>query len=406
MQTMNERVNSLFKRRSFNLIAFVIIAGVVLIAYSNTFQASFHFDDNPAIVDKVEIKRVTSENIDILLHSARPVVQLSLMLNYALGGLNPVGWHVFNIGCHIANSFLVYLLILWTLNTPLLAQHYAAKSRWMALFGALLFAAHPVQTESVTYIISRSELLAAFFYLGAFLLFIQGARKKNFAWFVGAAVSSLLAMQSKEWAVTLPAVLFLYDVLFLSEGRLKPALSRWMAYLLVALPWVMIYRQLDLFANDPSASVGFHMSASIGVQSGNRSWTAWTYLLTSLNVIWTYIRLLLLPVSQNLDYSYPVAERLFEYPTLVSLAGHLAVIGAALWLYLKKGWLLVPFGVAWFYVTLSPVQSFVPVKDVIFEHRLYLPSIGAFIVFIALYEALFNWWGSRKEASKAPIRQN
>lgn len=395
MQTMTEKMNKVFASRRFNLIAFGIIAGMILIAYSNTFHSSFHFDDNPAIVENPYIKRLTLENIIHLISINRPVVNLSLVLNYQLGGLNVVGWHIFNIGCHIANSFLVYLLLIQTLNMPRLSKQYADKARRMALFGALLFGVHPIQTEAVTYIITRTELLTTFFYLGAFLLFIQGVKKKKFAYFIGAALSSFLSMGSKEWAVTLPAMLFFYDVLFLSEGKLKPALSRWMVYILVTLPgWGLIEHTLNLTATS-GASVGFNISNSSGIPLN-----AWTYLLTSFNVIWTYIRLLILPISQNLDYEYAVARSIFAFPTLLSFIGHIAVVSAAFWLYVKKGWLLIPFGVAWFYVTLSPTQSFVPIVDVIFEHRIYLPSIGFIMVFIAGYEGIFDLLQGRKTAAE------
>ncbi len=392
MQAINKKINGLFASRRFNWIAFALIAALILIAYSNTFYASFHFDDNPSIVENAYIKRFTLDNIKHLLSINRPVVNLTLMLNYSLSGLNVVGWHVFNIACHIANSFLVYLLILWTLDLPLLAKRYGGKAKRMALFGALLFGVHPIQTESVTYIITRTELLATFFYLGAFLFFIKGARKNKFVYFIGAACSAFLSAGSKEWAVTLPAMLFLYDVIFLSEGKLKPALSRWKAYVLIILSWGVIARTLNLVAGSGTgASVGFNISNSSGIPLN-----AWTYLLTSFNVIWTYIRLLILPINQNLDYEYPIAQTLFAFPTLLSFIGHIAVVGAAFWLYRKKGWLLAPFGAAWFYITLSPVQSFVPVMDVIFEHRLYLPSIGFFIVFIAGFEGLFDWLSEKQ----------
>jgi hypothetical protein len=402
MKVITEKINRMFASRRFNLIAFFFIAALILVAYSNTFYASFHFDDNPSIVENPYIKRVTLDNIKHLLSINRPVVNLTLMLNYSLGGLNVVGWHIFNIGCHIANSYFVYLLILWTLNTPLLARQYAEKARRMALFGSLLFAVHPIQTESVTYIITRTELLATFFYLGAFLLFIQGAKRNKFAWFIGSACSAFLSAGSKEWAVTLPAVIFLYDFIFLSEGKLKPTVSRWKAYILITLSWIVIARTLNLVAGSGSgASVGFNISNAAGIPLN-----AWTYLLTSFNVIWTYIRLLVLPINQNLDYEYAVAQTLFAFPALLSFIGHIVVVGTSFWLYKKKGWLLIPFGVAWFYITLSPVQSFVPVLDVIFEHRLYLPSIGFFIVIIAGFESLFDRLDERRsEEASAGITE-
>ncbi|HUJ18277.1 MAG TPA: hypothetical protein VL197_09835 [Nitrospirota bacterium] len=396
MNAFSDKLARIFGSPRFNLIAIGLIAVLVLIAYSNTFTASFHFDDDAAISENFAIKHVTVENILTCLNSNRPVVNLSLMLNYALGGLKVVGWHAFNIGVHIANSVLVFLFLLRTLNLPSLSARYAEKSRRMALFGALLFAVHPIQTESVTYIISRSELLATFFYLSTFLFFIEGLQTGKFRHYVLAFFTSLLSMASKEWAVTLPALLALYDFLFVADGSLKNVLGRWKAYLLLVLPWALILKIVmpSMSGSGGSTSAGFGISGQKGI-------TPMTYLLTSFNVMWTYIRLMLLPINQNLDYDYPLAKTLFEFPTLLSFLGHVAVVCGAFWLYLKKRSLLVPFGVAWFYIGLSPVQSFVPILDIIFEHRMYMPSIGFIMVFVVGYELFFDWVFERKALKEA-----
>lgn len=391
MQKMQEHVNRLFASKRFNLLAFAMIAALVLIAYSNTFTAAFHFDDNPSIVENGSIRHLTWDSFEGQFSGTRPIVNLSLLFNYQLSGMNVVGWHVFNTGFHIANSIFVYLFLLWTLNLPSLAARYGGgRATRMALFGSLLFALHPIQTESVTYIISRTELLATFFYLATFLFFIQGVRTRKFGYYFGCFFMSFLAMGSKEWAVTLPAMVVLYDFLFISEGKLKTVLSRSWAHILIALPWGYVaYNMLS----SRMSGAGFGISGQNGI-------TPWTYLLTSLNVEWTYIRLLFFPINQNLDYTYPLAKTLFEFPTLLSLIGHICVVVASLWLYVKRKWTLLPFGAAWFYITLSPTQSFVPILDVIFEHRLYLPSIGFFIVFILLFESVFEWF-EKKKALKA-----
>ncbi len=381
MQAFGEKIYRFFTYKKFDRIAFACIAGLILLAYSNTFTASFHFDDNPAIVDNPALKRCTWSNFISMFSGTRPIVNLSLFFNYQISGLNPVGWHIFNITFHILNTYFVYLLVLKTLTLPTLCARYGERAKRMALFGALLFGLHPLQTESVTYIISRTELLAAFFYLATFLLFLKGAKTNTFSWYIAAFFTSLLAVESKEWAVTLPAMLFLYDLLFISNGSFKPVFSRWKAYVLVALPWGLIAYVL---MTTKLSGAGFGIS-------GERSITGWTYLLTSFNVLWTYIKLLIFPINQNLDYSYPIAKTLFEFPTILSFAGHLLLAAVACWLYLKKKWTLIPFGVAWFYITLSPTQSFVPILDVIFEHRVYLPSIGFFLVFVAAVEGLFEW---------------
>ncbi len=390
MSSVQGKISEIFSSKRFNLIAFCIIAVLVLIAYSNTFKAEFHFDDDPSIVNNIDIKRLTWDTFVHAFTGTRPMVNLSLLFNYQLSGLNVVGWHIFNISCHIANSIFVYLLILWTLNLPALNDRYGYRSRRMALFGALLFALHPVQTEAVTYIISRTELIATFFYLAAFLFFIKGARTGKFAYVIGSFVMAALAMGSKEWAVTLPAMLILYDFLFLSNSKLKLVISRLGWHALVALSWfVLVYTM----STTQMSGAGFSVSGQKGI-------TPLTYLLTSLNVLWTYMRLLILPIRQNLDYGYPVATTLFAFPTFLSFIAHLGVVAISIWLYAKKRWTLIPFGFAWFYITLSPTQSFVPILDVIFEHRVYLPSIGIFIAFIACFEGVFDWF-AKKKAVKA-----
>jgi hypothetical protein len=395
MKGFMEFINKLYASPKFDWYAYVIIAILVLAAYSNTFTASFHFDDNPAVIENYSIRYVTMENIFNILQGNRPVVDLSLMLNYQLNSVNVIGYHVFNIGCHIANSILVFTLIIWTLNVPLFGDRYRGSARWMALFGALLFGLHPVQTESVTYIISRSELLATFFYLATFLLFIKGVQKKNIGYYAAAIVSAAMSMGSKQWAITLPALLVLYDYLFLSEGHVRPIVSRAAVYGMICITWIIVLRNLNLFAAGGVSGVGFSVSSVTGL-------TPMNYFLTSLNVIWTYVRLMLLPINQNLDYDYKIAKNLFELPTIISFFGHLAVVGGAFWLYLKKKSPLIPFGAAWFYIGLSPTQSIVPIIDVIFEHRLYMPSIGFVLVFVVAYEMICRWLEERRGVPQSP----
>jgi hypothetical protein len=395
MQALTEKVNKFFSIKGFNVIAFALIAACILVAYSNTFHAVFHFDDNPSIVENPNIKYMNMDTIISLLKGVRPVVYLSLMINYRFSTMDPFGYHVFNVGVHIITSFLVYLLVSQTLSLPVFKGNYADRAKRMGLFAGLLFGVHPIQTEAVTYIISRTELLATVFYVAAFLLFTRGIQKRKPVYYIGGFISALLSMMSKEWAVTLPAMIMLYDYLFLSDKKVSTVLSHWLAFVLAALPWISVYHSLNLTSNP---SVGFNMVSSSG---GTTPPTVITYLLTSFNVLWTYIRLLVLPIHQNLDYEYPIAKTLFEFPTLLSFLGHIAVVVMAFWLFKKKGWLLVPFGIAWFYIGISPVHSFVPVMDIIFEHRVYMPSIGFFIVFVVAFEDIFEWFSERAALKKA-----
>jgi hypothetical protein len=222
MKGIMQFVEKIYQHKRFDRIAAALIAAAILIAYSNSFTASFQFDDEASIHENPAVREVTLPNIKTLLRTTRPVTQLSLMFNYAVSGLNVVGWHVFNTALHIVNSILVYFFVLATLTLPVFRDKYAEKARGIALFCGLLFAVHPIQTESVTYIISRSELLAGCFFLSSILLFLRGAGTGRYRWYVLSFFSALLAMGSKEWAATLPAVIFLYDYLFLSGGSVTP----------------------------------------------------------------------------------------------------------------------------------------------------------------------------------------
>ncbi len=394
MQNIRQFIDRVYNHKRFNWVAYGLITILVLVAYGNTFNASFHFDDNPAIIENPNIRHVTMDNLMTLIRGLRPVVSLSIMLNYQLFALNVAGWHAFNIGVHILCSIFFYLLILNTLRLPVFGDRYEQSAKRMALFGSLLFAVHPIQTESVTYIISRSELLATVFYVPTFLLLIRHVRTGKFSYVVWMFLTSLCSMSSKEWAVTLPALVLLYDYLFLAEGSFKSLLSRWYIYVLISLPAYLVFSWLNLTAPGGGAGVGFNLQ-------GPQALTPWSYFLTSMNVLWTYVRLMFLPINQNLDYDYPIARTLFEMPTILSFAGHLLVVGACFWMYFRKKWRLIPFGVAWFYIGLSPTQSIVPIVDVIFEHRMYMPSVGFILAFIVGYEEVFRWLGERKALKQA-----
>src|SRR5574340_1807356 len=121
----------------------------------------------------------------------------------------------------------------------------------------------------------------------------------------------------------LPAMLALYDYLFLSGSMTKPVASRWYAYILVMLRWSYLYYSISLFVpQSQNPAIVFNVTTAMGIN-------AQTYFLTSMNVIWTYIRLLILPIKQNLDYDYAIAKTLFEFPTILSFAGHITVIAAS-----------------------------------------------------------------------------
>lgn len=378
------------QNKKFHFLACLLIIIAVGIAYSNTYTVPFHFDDHPSIEENPRIRHL--ENIPSFFWKiegpvgTRPLLLVTLTINYAIGGLNPITYHIFNNTLHAINGIIFYFFILTTLNLPLLREKYSEIAKEIALFASLLFVVHPIQTQAVTYIISRSMPMATFFYLLGILLYVKGVQSGKKSYFIILIFISFLGMASREDYFTFPFMLFLYDVMFLSP--IKDIKKRWWVYGLILL--TAAYRVwLSVTYKDSPESAGF----------GVKLLSPYQYLCTEFNVIWTYVRLLFLPINQNLDYDYPVSQGIFEFPTILSFIGHLLVIAFAIWIYKRNR--LVTFLILWWYIALSPSSSFIPIIDVIFEHRVYLPSIGFFFLFMIGYEYLWEKIRARISQKKA-----
>lgn len=377
--------------KRFHVIAVCIIILAVGIAYSNTYNASFHFDDQHTIIENPRIKHL--KNIPSFFYKSegpvgtRPLLLTTLAINYAIGGLNVVGYHIFNNLLHAINGIMVYIFILTTLNLPSLREKYSSIAREIALFGALIFAVHPIQTQAVTYIISRSMPMATFFYLLGLIVYNKAVATNKKPYFGLLVLIAFLGMTSREDFFTFPIMLFLYDAFLMSS--FKDAARRWWVYATLAVPTA--YRLWLTFT---------YKGAEEAVGFGVRLLTPIEYLMTQFNVIWTYARLMVLPINQNLDYDYPVAKTLFEFPTILSFVGHLLVVAFAFYMFKRNR--LVTFLILWWYGTLSVSSSFVPIIDVIFEHRVYLPSIGFIFLFMIAYEYIWELIKRKSALKKAP----
>ncbi len=424
-------MNKIFSSRWFSLGAVLVIAASVLLAYSNTFHASFQFDDLPNIVDNPALKSLS--NIGNVLLNKRGVTYATFALNYAAGGLDVFGYHAVNTAVHILNSVLIYFLLLATLTR---LGWETARSRMIAFFPALLFALHPVQTQAVTYIIQRMESLSGTFYLASLMLFITGAgastRYRRGVLYGLSALCYALGFYTKETAITLPAIVALYDFCFITEsGPGEMFRKRWAAYGLLGalLVFFAITTAVtmggfgDLSADNagapaldrPAPSMGTTGMAQLTVSEATamsagfnlKSISPKSYLFTEFNVLTYYFVLFLAPENQNLDYDFPVSKSLFETPKAgrgaaltipipppaVSLAVLLVIIG--LGAYFMAGTQknrgsprrVAAFFIFWFFIILSPTSSVVPIADVIYEHRVYLASAGFFTVFVLCVDA-------------------
>jgi tetratricopeptide (TPR) repeat protein len=363
-------------------VPLLILAG--LLAYSNSFTKAFVFDDTVWITGNPDISSLSRS----MAGGSRPVVRVTLWLNYALGGLNPTGYHAVNLAVHVLAGLTLYGLIRRTLLLPRFAGRYERDAPYLAFAVALLWLIHPLQTQSVTYVIQRCESMMGLFYLFTLYAWLRGATGGSRWWFVAAPVSFALSSGCKEVAVTLPPVLVLFDRIFLADSW-RAVLRRWLPYLAVFGVWAYY-----LF---PAAAGATGGAADTGVGVGIRSATPWTYLLTQSEVILHYVRLSVWPRGQAIDYvDWPIAQSLREvWPSFL-------VVSAGLFASLVLMYFRPPVGFVFFcfFAFLAPTSSVIPIIDPAFEHRMYLSLAPVVIgVVFATYLVLAAaHWSDRKRA--------
>jgi len=239
----------------------------------------------------------------------------------------------------------------------------------IASFASLLFLVHPIQTQALNLITQRAASLATFFYLASMVLYLKARLTPRPLTYLGALLVALLGMFTKEITVTLPFTILLYEFSFLGpwRERTKPRLLLILPFLLAPLVIPLTLIQASPFT---------HATA---YEPPNPSIPYYAYPLTQLNVVRTYLRLLVFPINQNLDYDYPISRSLLEPQTFLSLLLLVGIGFIALRLFKRQR--LLFFGASWFFLALSPESSFLKLRDYIFEHRLYLPMVGASIFF-------------------------
>ena len=345
-------------------VALVVIALAAVAAYLNSFAVPFLFDDlvwisnNTSIRHLSPIWQVLYPPHDALVRG-RPVVSLTLAINYALGGMNVWGYHVLNLAIHVLATWTLFGIVRRTLMLPKLRERFGSAATPLALVVALVWMLHPLQTESVTYVIQRTEALVGLLYLLTVYCTIRAATSTSarMMWYIAATVACLLGMATKELMVTAPVIVLLYDRTFLAGSFQEAWRRRYGLYLAMAATWGVIALSV--------ISTGFYGgTAGFDVQK----FTWWSYLLTQPGVIAHYLRLAFWPAELCFDYGWPAARTLSQvlFPGLL-LVG---LFGLTIWALAKRpAW---GFLGAWFFVILAPTSSFIPIQDAAFEHRMYL----------------------------------
>lgn len=371
------------------MLAAVVIVLAALAAYHNSLFGPFVYDAEAAIIENPTIRHLLPLGPVLAAPpggspvSGRPVVNLSLAMNYSLGQLNVTGYHAVNLAIHMLAGLTLLGVVRRTLSSVArrsnLHRESAASRAWLiAIAAAALWTVHPLQTESVTYLAQRSESLMGLFYLLTLYGFIRGAeagsQARQRAWFSLSAAVCFLGMGTKEVMATAPLMLFLYDRTFVAGTFMAAWRRRRGFYLSLACTWLLL-AYLVAGTGARGGTVGFETSVP---------W--WAYAITQCKAIVLYLRLSVWPHPLVLDYGLKWGGRpvVLAFDALaVSALATATVIG------MRQRPALGFLG-AWFFVILAPSSSVVPVAtEIIAEHRMYLP-LAAIVVLavLGLFEVL------------------
>jgi tetratricopeptide (TPR) repeat protein len=373
------------------LLFFILGFGI----YSNTLEVPFHFDDTTRIQNNPKV-RITEFTFNNLLEAAfnkkssknRPVGNVTFALNYYFHKYNRKGYHIVNIIIHILTGIFLFFFINTIVNLPLLKPKYD-HPYLLAFFAALLWLTHPVQTQSVTYIVQRQNSLSAMFYVLSFWLYLKArladTKQNSWLWYANSGLAWILALGCKQTAATLPFLVFLFEW-YVFQNFSADWLKRNLIYflLLVFLFGLVAFLYIGLNPIKRLSSIGDY---------SRHEFTILQRLLTQPRVVIYYLSLIFFPHPSrlNLDYDFALSYSLINpVTTLISLGAIIALV--TLGFYLAKKERLISFCILWFFGNLVIESSVIPVA-IIFEHRNYLPSMLVFLIPIIWVErnVKFDW---------------
>ena len=384
------------------IFTIVALAVIIFIIYGNSFDCSWHFDDEPNITDNpnLHLKEITRENIKRTIFSDRnnpnvlyrPVACLSFGLNHYFGELDVFGYHLVNIYIHLISSIFLFLFIYHTLNLPSLKTKYGTHSYSIALLATILWTINPIQTQAVTYIVQRMASLAGMFYIMGMYFYLKARTTetgyKKVLFLILCLVSFVMALGSKENAAMLPLSIFIYEILLLQEitgKNIRKNLNVFFivtgAILILGFTYIYIHGgNIFAFLN------GYE----------NRPFTLTQRLLTEPRIIIFYISLLLYPVSNRLSiaHSFEISTSLFDpISTILSVFLIAGAIGYAIYSAKKRP--LISFCILFFFLN-HAIESTIFPLELIFEHRNYIPSMLFFVPIVIGFFYLLDYYSAKR----------
>ncbi|PQO25339.1 hypothetical protein C5Y96_25950 [Blastopirellula marina] len=356
----------------------LLIAVATVAVYHRTFQYPFHLDSAAHVLNYPTFDEFAWKNIHL---RSRGLVDFTWTLQRSWGGDAPLGYHLVNLIIHVAASITLFGFLQVTLLQPRVSEGIRRHAFLLSGIIALVWAVHPLQTQSVTYIVQRYESLMGLFFLLSILCFAVGHNSKNMVfWRLACVAFGFAAVSCKEVAVVLPLVILWYDRALLSESWKSLFRRNWFVYLGLMASWILIVHFFDLppehFQHYGVAVVNETVITEGGTE--RRTVGPTEYLYSQTKVIPFYLWLSVIPNGQSLDHGWRATFSLVD--ALLPGLFILSLIGLTIWATFRNP--LLGFWGGWFFLILAPTSSFLPIQDIAFEHRMYLPLAGVLSVLV------------------------
>ena len=367
-------------------IFFVLLVIIVIVAYGDAMDGPFVLDDSRVVERSLKLREI-SNFLDVRgVFSARPLVNLSFAVDYQIAGLNVRIYHATNLLFHIFNTFLVFFLTRQIFSLSLktnLGDKNSLSARGIGAFLATgLFALHPIQSQAVIYISQRAALMACFFYLLSIIFYIKARQIKkgrinikSVVYFFSCILFAAMAFLSKKNAASLPLMISMTELMFFTDFNAKWGKKLTVIVLLTCLISICFLWLAGALKGDLSSVIQRIDRLTRETTDVSR----WHYLITQFTVILSYMRLIAFPNGLNIDHGYPIKSNFFDgftpYACLILITILILSIRYA------RKFKILSFGVFWFFIALSVESSILPIRDAMFEHRVYLAFPGFCIIF-------------------------
>jgi Tfp pilus assembly protein PilF len=388
-------------------VALVLLFILILFSYSNSFRASWHFDDIPIIINNpvLKIKNLQPETLTKTAFANpnqsqlsekriyRPISCLTLALNWYVGRYNVFGYHLINIIIHCLTAGMLFMTLMNLFNTPKLRDKYTGREYFIALLAASLWAINPIHTQAISYIVQRMAALAAMFYLVSIYLYLKArmtrSKRNRIFLLAGCFLSYFFALGSKENSVTLPLALILVEVIFFQDFNQPGIRKRFVGIALgvglgIALLGAWLYLEGDLYA----ILKGYE----------RRYFSPMQRLMTEPRILIFYLSQIFYPVPSRLsiEHHVSISTSLFTpWTTIASIGLVFALIGLAIFQMRKRP--ILSFAVLFFFLT-HLIESTIIGLELIFEHRNYLPSLFIFFPVALGIEWLLDFYRKKKRS--------